>query len=111
MPDVKVDHTDDGKTITLHFDDVLVVTLPVNMLTGLKWKVASYDQKNLGCPEVVVRPPKSGGGMGAGGTVAVFRFPVRARAPASSRLVLELRQGHGQGPVQQTFAIGLRIKE
>ncbi|MEO3766532.1 protease inhibitor I42 family protein [Streptomyces sp. B5E4] len=111
MPDVKVDHTDDGKTITLHFDDVLVVTLPVNMLTGLKWKVASYDQKNLGCPEVVVRPPKSGGGMGAGGTVAVFRFPVRAQAPASSRLVLELRQGHGQGPVQQTFAIGLRIKE
>jgi predicted secreted protein len=109
VPDVLVDHTDEGKTITLHFGDVLVVTLPVNMLTGLQWHVASYDRDVLGPPETVVEPPESGGAMGAGGTVAVFRFPVRTRARASSRLVLDLRAG--RGPAEQTYTIGLHIKE
>ncbi|WP_407561490.1 protease inhibitor I42 family protein [Streptomyces sp. 184] len=110
MPEVLVDHTDEGKTITLRVGDVLVVTLPVNMLTGLHWEVASYDREGLGPPEVDVQPPESGGAMGAGGTVAVFRFPVGTRAPASSRLVLELRGGHGRGPAEQTYAITLNIK-
>jgi hypothetical protein len=35
MPEIPVDHTYEGKTVALHVGDVLVVTLPVNMPTGL----------------------------------------------------------------------------
>ncbi|WP_331722288.1 protease inhibitor I42 family protein [Streptomyces canus] len=109
MPEVRVDHTDDGKTITLQVGDVLVVTLPVNMLTGLHWEVASYDQSSLNRPEVVVEPPESGGAMGAGGTVAVFRFPVMATTTAPAQLVLELRGG--KGPAEQVYQLTLDIEE
>ncbi|WP_194292831.1 protease inhibitor I42 family protein [Streptomyces smaragdinus] len=109
MHEVRVDHTDDGRTIRLHVGDVLVVTLPVNMLTGLHWEVASYDQSSLDRPEVVVKPPDPGQAMGAGGTLAVFRFPVKATTAAPAQLVLELRGG--TGPAEQVYRITLDIRE
>ena len=109
MPEVRVDHTHDGKTVPIHVGDVLVVALPVNMLTGLHWEVASYDQSSLNRPEVIVKPPDPSQAMGAGGTVAVFRFSVAATATAPAQLVFELRGG--KGPAEQVYQITLDIKE
>ncbi|MFM9700051.1 protease inhibitor I42 family protein [Streptomyces europaeiscabiei] len=111
MPEVAVDHTDEGRTVGLHVGDVLVVTLPVNMLTGLHWETASYDQRSLALIEETVIPPPSGGALGAGGTVAVFRFRTVAPAPALSRLVLDLRRGREPDEEEQKYRLLLDIKE
>lgn len=108
MAEVPVNHTHEGKTIALCVGDVLVVTLPVNMLTGLRWRIATYDQSSLALLEETVVPPPSGGGTGAGGTVAVFRF--RSEAPALSQLVLELRVGNEPDKDVQKYRLLLDVR-
>lgn len=109
MSEVAVDHTYEGKNVALHVGDVLVVTLPVNMLTGLHWVVASYDQSRLALRGETVVPPRPGKAMGAGGTVAVFRL--LAEAPGLARLVLELRVGNEPDEDVQKYRLLLEIKE
>ncbi|PGH52097.1 hypothetical protein CRI70_03000 [Streptomyces sp. Ru87] len=105
-----MDHTDEGRTVELHVGDVLVVTLPVNMLTGLRWVVDSYDRRSLALVGETVAPPPPGGALGAGGTVAVFRFRTDAPAPAPSRLVLGLRRGAGPDEDVQQYGLLLDIR-
>ena len=107
MVEVPVDYTHEGKTITLHVGDVLVVTLPVNMLTGLRWGVASYEQQVLVWRGEAVVPPRPSGAMGAGGTVAVFRF--QATAVGHGRLVLELRHGNEPDDQVQKYQLQLNV--
>lgn len=109
MPEVLVDYSHEGTTIALRVGDVLIVTLPVNMLTGLRWGVASYDRSSLALLEETVVPPPPGGATGAGGTVAVFRF--LAKAPALAGLVLELRHGSEPDEDTQKYRILLEVKE
>lgn len=108
MPELSVDHTYNGKTVALQVGDVLVVTLPVNMLTGLRWIVASYDQSIIALSGERVLPPQPGGAMGAGGTVAVFRF--LAEAPGLARLILELRVGNEPDEEVQKYRLQLEIE-
>jgi len=108
MREVLVDHTFDGKTVSLDVGDVLVVTLPVNMLTGLHWVVASYDQSILSRRGETVVPPQPGGAMGAGGTMAVFRF--LAVAPGLATLILELRHGNEPDRDVQKYQLRVEVK-
>ncbi|MFD8008702.1 protease inhibitor I42 family protein [Streptomyces sp. NPDC058955] len=108
MAEHTVDHTADGTTLTLRPVDELVVTLPVNPLTGALWRVASYDRDSVVLVAESIDEVEPGA-MGAGGTLSRFRF--RAVAPARCELVIELRRGSEPAEEVPTYRLRLDITE
>ncbi|MFO0897946.1 MAG: protease inhibitor I42 family protein [Pirellulales bacterium] len=108
MAEILVNQAQEGKTVALQVGDVLAVALPVNMLTGLRWVVGAYDRTTLAMTGQTLAPPPPSSALGAGGTVAVFRFV--AQAPGLANLVLELRHGNEPDEGVQKYRLAVEVQ-
>jgi predicted secreted protein len=83
---ITVTKTKNGKTITLHKGDKLVVKLAANATTGYAWKVKSVDKTVLKpLTSKYVPSPNPKHLVGAGGT---YKLSLRALAKGSTTLTL-----------------------
>ncbi len=107
MSAITLTEADQGKTVTLHPGQSLVVQLAENPTTGFRW---SLDQGN---EEIVALRDSNyvmaaGAGIGGGGQRT---FTFEASKPGSVQLQLKLwREWEGEPSVIQRFSVTLEVR-
>jgi inhibitor of cysteine peptidase len=98
--------SDNGSTIHVRPRDRIVIRLPENPTTGYRWAPEAGDDRVISLVSSEFAPP-AGGGVGAGGAVALV-FEARAAGEGSIR-AKRWRDWEGESSVRERFAIKVLV--
>lgn len=106
MPDLTIGEGGNGRTVTVHRGDRIIVALPENATAGYRWQAAPLVPGVLAMTGDETQAPP-GGGAGAAG-VRLLSF--RAEEPGRAAIRLELRRAWESGrPPERTFELQVEV--
>ncbi|GAB4373144.1 MAG: hypothetical protein Kow00114_34970 [Kiloniellaceae bacterium] len=89
MAEIDLTQADDGRTVPVHVGDRVVLTLPENATTGVRWTLPESDAVELLGDDNVA----AGAGIGAGGMRVLTLRPTRR-----GTIALQLRRCQAWDP-------------
>ena len=103
---VELDESDDGRTVSVHETDVLIITLSSNQSTGYSWQLTERPSSvlELVAQDYEVEDEDTDGGGG----VEIWRFGVRSGGRTSLRLEYI---GPNGGEASRTFSLTVEAEE
>jgi len=97
---------DNGRTLDIHVDDLVRVTLSENASTGYRWAIDRYDEEFI--EALSPEPRYADNSPGSGGEVAfVFKG---VKAGSGEILLKHWRHWEGDSSITSRFRIRLRVE-
>jgi inhibitor of cysteine peptidase len=97
---------DHGRTVAVHVNDTVQITLPESASTGFRWAVERLDDKIV--EHLPTQSHYPAAGVGSAGEVA---FNFRARKAGQGEILLRLgRSWEGEASVSERFRVILDVR-
>jgi inhibitor of cysteine peptidase len=101
-------HADNGKSVTMQVNDLLIVSLDENLTTGFQW-VLDTNEGDLVTLQASEYIPSAGSGVGGGGQ-RLLTF--KAQRVGTGRLQFKLwRQWEGEPSIIERFIFKIQVRE